>query len=191
MRKWQTLALFAFATVSSADAGWDVEVPAFCGAVTRLHVEALPFAIAADGNGGFVPRVAGGQHALEAGQPDLPFLVRLIPIPRACTARLEIVEISRLETNTPEVKPVARHEAREDDEGRRWVEHVPGERGPVYVQDAFWPPDAISITYASQGTQRWARIVFHPLQYNPIRGILRWNKSIEARLHWQAEPATP
>jgi hypothetical protein len=178
--------MLLLAALPGAGADWQIEAPRTCGAVSELRIESPPFECEASPDGRFIPRVPGGQHALEADQPDLPFFVRLIPIPRACAARIEIVEISSLETNVPEIRPTARHELREDEEGRRWVERVPCHRGPVYAEDVFWPSNALSISYATQGTQRWSRIVFYPLQYNPFRGILRWNRFIEARLFWMS-----
>lgn len=173
--------------VCGADAiadAWDVEPPRECGQTTRLLAESTTWDYAQSDDGGFVPRIAGGVHSLTSDQPDLPFLVRLIPIPRDCAAVIEILHVQLVETNVPPISPVARDEMREDTDGNRWLERLPGKRGPIYERDAFWPEEILTISYASQGTQRWARIVFYPLQYNPKQGILRLNQRVEARLTW-------
>lgn len=182
----------AFAIIALAICGaqaiaeqWDVEAPIECGQTTRLRAESTAWEAAQSDDGSFVPRMAGGLHSLTADQPDLPFFVRMILIPRNCAAAIEIQHVDCTETNVPPVSPVAREEMRENDAGHRWVERVPGQRSPIYERDAFWPEQILTISYASQGTQRWARIVFYPLQYNPRQGILRWNQRVEARLTWK------
>ncbi len=183
------IALIA-AWVGAASAAWELVPPPTCGSVTRLRAGAPSLELAPGPDGGVVPRILGEHRSLDAGQPDLPFLARLVPVPLGCEARIEIVMMESVETNVPPIRPVARREARREEDGRRWLERVAATPGPAYTEDAFWPSDTLSISYASQGTQRWARIIFRPLQYNPIRGILRWNRSLDARLHWQAEPAS-
>lgn len=184
MRLSSVIVALAICGVDAFAEAWYVESPRECGQTTRLQVESPAWEPAQAEDGSFVPHMADGFHSLTADQPDLPFLVRMIAIPGKCTAEIEILKVERVETNMPPVRPVPRDEMRENDEGHRWLERVHGKRGPIYERDAFWPEDVLTVSFASQGTQRWARIVFYPLQYNPKQGILRWNQRVQAMLTW-------
>ncbi|HMP76502.1 MAG TPA: C25 family peptidase propeptide domain-containing protein [Kiritimatiellia bacterium] len=154
---------------------------------TRLRVGVPAFDGEPQPDGSVIPRVPDGKHAIESGNPNLPFLLRMIPVPRNCVAQIEITRLIHVETNSPPITPVPTRELQETEDGRRSVKETLIPRGPGFERNGFWPVEPLEISYAAQGTQRWARIVFHPLQYNPVQGMLRWNKSIEARLVWNEQ----
>lgn len=180
----------ALAAGVACAATWELDPPAACGTVSLSRFQSDGYALVEQVDGTVIPRVQGGGHERAVGEPHLPFLARRLSIPRGCEAEIEILSVESVETNTPSIKPVNAHVLREEG-GVRRLEPVSAERAALYQVDAFWPPEPMEIQYATQGTQCWARVVINPIQYNPVRGILRWNKSIEARLHWRAEPATP
>ena len=162
---------------------WQLDVPAECPGVTRCRVD-IPEVDLHPGPDGAVPQVSGAVRGVRAGEPDLPVLVRVLPVPEGCEATVELVSVDAVETNGVIIAPVPAQEAVEVD-GQSRLRPIPGGRSGAYREDAFWPPEAVKVQMADRGTQRWARVVCYPLQYNPVTGVLRWNRSVEARLVWR------
>lgn len=163
---------------------WELEAPRACGETTRSIFESAPYAIEEQSDGTFVIRIVDGAYRfMDGGDPQIPFLVRRLPVPNGCVAKIEYVQILVSETNAPAIQPVPAHELKEM-HGSPHVVPVASAPSAVYETDAFWPPEQMELQYVTQGTQRWARVVINPIQVNPVRGILRWNRYIEAHLTW-------
>ena len=162
----------------------ELDAPAACDTDTFLRFQSDGYALVDQVDGTVIPRMQGADYIRTAGEPHLPLIVRRLSIPKGCEAEIEIISMDSIETNTPPIKPANAHVLREHD-GLRHLEPVVPERASMYQVDTFWPNEPMEIQYATQGTQRWARVVVNPIQYNPVRGILRWNHSINARLVWR------
>ena len=61
-----------------------------------------------------------------------------------------------------------------------------GRNRNIYERDAFFPVESVEILPYSQ-LRKWkfARVKFHPFQYNPITGELKLSKRIRIELHFQ------
>lgn len=167
---------YAIDLAPARGAAWEVESPPACDLATRCRASTESYVLEPR-SGGSVPRVAGGVGGLRAGDPDLPVLVRVVPVPSQCEGRVVIEACDFAETNGVDVAPVAGAIAEAGS-----VE--PSFRSAAYAADAWWPPEPIRIDVADRGTQRWARVVYYPFQWNPVRRVLRWNRSVAARLEW-------
>lgn len=181
--------IWALTTGLAKASSWELDPPLTCGETTVTRFESAPYSIEEQTDRTFIVSIpAGAYRFMAAGEPHLPFLVRRIAVPKGCVAEIEILNIEVSETNAPTIQPTPRLEARESPHGQH-VEPAPASESETYRADTFWPPQLVEIDYASQGKQRWARVLINPVQYNPVRGILRWNKTIEARLVWRERPA--
>lgn len=183
IRRWILGALWgACSLVQGSAQEWVLESPLHCTDVTRLEITSPPFHLE-ESTDGIIPRIPGAMHAISAGQPDLPYFVKVISIPTSCVARVKVNRLDTSETNIAKIAtalaPTVDYSSEEPSASLRR-----SEAGPAYFEDAFWPESSIQISYAVQAGQRWARIVFYPLQFNPVRGILRWVKKVEADLEW-------
>lgn len=174
-------AVIAWGTVYAEE--WELQAPPSCGSVTecrvvtsKLHFDQTP--------DGVVPRVDGDQRGLVPGYPDLPVLVRVISIPVHCAAEVRIDRVDMVETGGVRVVAVPGQRVVEDGDRRR-LEPAPAEPAGVFSQNAFWPDAPLRVEVADRGTQRWARVICYPVQYNPVTGALRWNRVVEARLLWR------
>ena len=165
-------------------AEWRLESPKSCGEVTFSRFHSVEYALIEKPDGTVVLQMPDALYGRIPGEPHLPMFVRGLPIPKNCQAEIEFIAAEFVETNTPPIKPISAHVLSETD-GIQRADRVDAMRAPMYAEDAFWPLESMQIQYAAQGTQRWARVTIHPLQYNAVRGILRWNKFIEARLVWR------
>ena len=177
----------ACALTCAGATGWQLDAPPACPGVTACRV-AAPAVEWTAGPEGAVPRVAGGAHHGKPGEPDLPLLVRILPVPEGCVATVEFVQVEMRETNGVRVAPVPAQEIVEDGAGHL-LRPAPADRSAVYSEDRYWPASPLQVEVADRGTQRWARVVFYPLQYNPVTGVVRWNRAVEARLIWRPAPA--
>lgn len=163
-----------------------MDAPVTCGDETRCRVEMPPPSFERQTSGDIIPHVEGGHYTHASGEPNLPVFVRVVPVPFHCEAEIKVVSLQSHETNAVQIGAVDGAVAQEDAAGHRVVVPVASVRSSIYDVDAWWPTEPLEIGYATQGTQRWARIVFHPFQYNPVQHLLRWNESLEARLTWNS-----
>lgn len=180
-------ACLACVTARAAGDGWQLDAPPACPGVTACRISA-PVVEWRAGAEGAVPWVEGAARYARPGEPDLPLLVRVLPVPQGCEAAVELVQIDAQETNGVAVAPVPAQEIVEADTGRQ-LRSAPAARSAVYGEDRLWPASPLRVEVADRGTQRWARVAFYPLQYNPVTGVVRWNRTVEARLIWRPAAA--
>lgn len=162
----------------------EAEDPSVCGRATRVRAECAAFTWE-HVREGRVPRVEGAIYSAGAGEPDLPAVVKLVALPLHCRARVVLRAVDSAVTNVSDIAPAYAPSIRYTDEGGAIPELTRSSPGEIYRRDAFWPPEPLEIRYAVQAGQHWARVAFYPLQFNPVRGILRWNKRLEAELVWE------
>ncbi len=160
--------------------------PTQCNSETEWRVEVRGASLEGQADGVSIPRVPHGVHMNEAGEPDLPFLVELVPVLRDCDAEIVVERVESHETNGVQIAARGGYSIGEDANGNPCVVPVAADPSAVYQRDAWWPAQPLEVSYAVQGKQRWARFVFHPFQYNPVRGILRFNDRMDARLIWRS-----
>ncbi len=159
--------------------------PDGCNTETAWRIELGAASLEVQPDGSIIPRVADGVHMNAAGTPDLPYRVQLLPVSRDCVATIAIDRLVSHETNGISVAVRSGYQLGEDENGNPRVVPAESERSVVYSRDAWWPEEPLEVSYFIQGRQRWARLVYHPFQYNPVRGMLRYNDLIDARLIWR------
>lgn len=170
-------------------AEWTLEPPPDCTATTLCVIAIGPCELI-ETPAGLRPSVAGDVRSMTPGEPDIPLLVKLLPIPPDCEAAVVLVSAEFAETNGVEIAPVAGYRLADplSDESRWTREQIPDER--LYSMGTLWPDEVLRVETALQGHQRWARVVCRPVQFNPVHGTLRMYSRIEARLVWRRSTDT-
>ena len=139
---------------------------------------------------GHVITMPGQAHAGKAGDPDLPFVAALCPGLRGFAARVEWNEPVWRDITNVAVAPV----------GTRILEDVTTNSPTcrterissktVYGADEFWPQRIARVEEAWAGTQKIVRVECSPIQYNPVRKIVRYTSVVEGRLVFEPEKAS-
>ena len=57
----------------------------------------------------------------------------------------------------------------------------------VYAADAFWPEDLVKVDEVWVHTQKFVRIEYRPVQYNPITKTLRVYEDLESKVRFEEE----
>ena len=141
-----------------------------------------------------VPMADGSRLSLDGsgrtaapGAPDLPVLARVRPGLPGFTAHVALKPVSWIEVTNIDVAPVATR-VLED-----LTTNAPSYRldsvraAAVYGTDAFWPPELATVQEAWQGTQKLVRVECRPLQFNPVRKIVRYAARMEGVLTFEPE----
>ncbi|MEA3432547.1 MAG: C25 family peptidase propeptide domain-containing protein, partial [candidate division WOR-3 bacterium] len=121
----------------------------------------------------------------EIGKPKLPMVTGVIEIPYGSQLRLEIKD-----TEYEEVPLKSLGIDKRIIPAFASVPKIKGAVGTfildkdIYSRDTYYP-DKIASIHIHEGTargHRLATIEFYPLQYNPVTGMIRYYKSIQARI---------
>lgn len=174
------LAAWLGAACAVAGTEWTLDAAASCPTVTPFRVVSSGFSLASS-DYGILPTIDGGFRSSEPAVPDVPFLVRLLPLPSTCDLEVVARVVDCVETNSPLIAPVASGHVVEEMGGAR-LATARTKLGEVYSRDAFWPANVADVRIAAQGTQRWARVAIYPVQVNPVTRQVRWNRVIEGEL---------
>jgi hypothetical protein len=115
------------------------------------------------------PRLGKEPLRLEAGAPDLPQVCRSIVIPDNAEMAVSVLAAQFRDVQDVRVAPSKGNLLRTQNPA-----DVPYEFGAVYGVDAFYPAEAVTLgePYVLRD-YRGVVIQLHPLQYNPVRGLLR------------------
>jgi hypothetical protein len=149
-----------------------VAVPASTGWVERLVVEPPPPIREATADG-MVFRCDPDGPPAPGGEPDLPVLVRPLSGQPGYRATASVVDAKFRDEGPVRVAP-ATSLRRELVEDNRYKTEQVRERNPaIYGRADFWPPSLVRVDEAWMGTNRVARLVCRPLQWNPQSGVLR------------------
>ena len=119
--------------------------------------------------GGIKITIPGGVPILEKGSPELPIITRSIQIPDLAKMELKVLSSNFIDILVQDIAPSKGNLTRDIN-----IQNVPYEKGIQYQEDSFFPnkisrmrdPYIIS-------TERGQTVVFQPIQYNPVRNILR------------------
>ena len=111
----------------------------------------------------------GGVPILEKGSPDLPIITRSIQIPDLAKMELKVLSSNFIDVPMEDIVPSKGNLTRDIN-----IQDVPYEKGRKYQEDSFFPE---KISYMRDPhiirTKRGQAVVFQPIQYNPVRNILR------------------
>ena len=132
-----------------------------------------------------VPAYVHGSTAVE-GAPQLPQKGLLLDVPAGRTARLTVLESDSRVLPGYRVFPAPAHRVAENGElleEFRWDE-------AAYGSNSFSPqgPAELSGRYVFRGQDR-QRVLFYPLQFNPVSGELRLYTRIRVRVDYEAAAA--
>ena len=111
----------------------------------------------------------GGVPILEKGAPDLPRMARSIQIPDMAHMELMVMDVEYVEIPFDNILPSKGNLTRDVN-----IQDVPFVTGDVYEKDAFYPRSTSFLRdpYIIR-TVRGQAIVFQPIQYNPVKKLLR------------------
>ena len=111
----------------------------------------------------------GGVSILEKGSPDIPIITRSIQIPDLAKMELKVLSSDFIDVPLDNLIPSKGNLTRDIK-----IQDVPYEKGNVYDNDSFYPKE---ISYLRDPhiirIKRGQTVVLQPIQYNPVRGILR------------------
>ena len=176
-RRWAlVLAGLVMATGAAGSTGWVERIELVPPALTRTETE-----------DGLLIRTGDDGWAGHPGAPDLPALARPLPAARGyrISARLVSSDVQDETVSRVAPAPVLRRTLVDDNRYETaWVrEPDPG----IYQKDAFWPEQLLQVDEAWQGTNRLARLLIRPVQWNPVAGILRVYRRMAVDVLYQPE----
>lgn len=125
----------------------------------------------------------------EPGKPELPVISRLVLLPDRADWRWEVVEAESIELENYDIAPL-QPETIESPASPVVPEPVYDEAS--YRQDEWLPSEAVALgkPVISRG-YRLGRLEIHPLQYNPLRRVLRVYHRLTIDLTFSGEGENP
>ena len=119
--------------------------------------------------GGTKITIPGGAPILEKGSPELPIITRSIQIPDLAKMELKVLSSNFIDILVQDIAPSKGNLTRDIN-----IQNVPYEKGIQYQEDSFFPNKISRMRdpYIIR-TERGQTVVFQPIQYNPVRNILR------------------
>ena len=119
--------------------------------------------------GGTKITIPGGVPILEKGSPELPIITRSIQIPDLAKMELKVLSSNFIDILVQDIAPSKGNLTRDIN-----IQNVPYEKGTQYQEDSFFPNKISRMRdpYIIR-TERGQTVVFQPIQYNPVRNILR------------------
>ncbi len=180
--------LLLAAGAACADAcRWDVrEDPAAAESLlVDVAIQAPEFV---DEGGALKPTIDGLSAIGKPGAPDLPKAVKLLPVPEGRFPRVEVLSIDSSVTNGVLVMPCPTPRVVESEEGKRVDTTDRAKDDAIYGNPEAWPAEPVLCETAMMGTQTWARLVVHPMQYEPVSGIFIWHTNVTLRIWWEKSP---
>jgi len=120
----------------------------------------------------------GSVPLLEKGAPQLPIMARSIIIPDNAKMNLDILNSEFVDYNLKSIEPSKGNLTRNID-----PKSIPYSYGNVYKTDAFYPENiSFSRDPYILRSFRGQAIVFQPIQYNPVKKILRVHTEIKIKV---------
>lgn len=156
-------------------------------AETRLEL-ALPDLVLEAVPEGFAVRMPGESRHFQKGVPDLPVISRVVEGRPGLRPRVELVHGSFRDIPAMDVAPMPWNTLVAGMDGSEESDTVREEDPAIFGADAFWPADLVKVEEARQRGKSLVRLAFHPVQYQPRTGTLRYYEHMSARLTF--EPAT-
>ena len=141
-------------------------------------------------NGGVVIRLPDQGARAEAGAPDLPVLVKVLPVASDYSLQVRIEDSPFEDTTDISVVPVETWSV-DDPEAEHPVpmsSRIPA--ADIYSSTSFWPRELARIEEAWMGTQKLARIEIRPVQYNPSTRTLRFFRRLAGEIVFVPESAS-
>jgi hypothetical protein len=187
--------LLAWACVASglADAApalrWRDEVPSMRWAYETKEtekeaiIEVRDLAIAlTEAEGGALISAGGPVAWPVGGKPRLPLVVLLVEVPAGEHCALTWSASSLDEKTVPALAPVWSPVVRAVRAGAYGAGLAPLRDDTIYLQDRYWPEPIVRTDEATGAGHRYLRIEISPLQYNPVRGLLRTHRGLRVVL---------
>ncbi len=132
-----------------------------------------------------IPHFPGSTPLLRAGAPDVPKLATAVPLLSRGRWRLDVLGGDYEETPDVEVAPSKGNLFR-----NRRPSTVPFEYGEVYREDTFFPGALAELQRPFLFRQtRGQALWLYPVQYNPVRKVLRVYHTLLLRLVYEDTPA--
>ena len=163
--------------------------------LSNITLQTPPYQITADGDGFDLVRIEGFDRFTSPGDPELPGKAYDVAVPPDVIWASLTVEILRAETielpDTYEIAPAPPFATWVDgqqiiDWGENAASIVDGKNIQVYQNDAYFPASYVTSVAQSQMRKwRFVRLLFTPVQYNPITKKLRMVTEVEVRVAFE------
>lgn len=125
-----------------------------------------------------VIRLQGAGGVDRVGYPQLPRLGVLLGVPEGVQVRAEVVDRTSVTEAGYHMLPVPRLVDRLY-EGETFAEERFDMAPTVYSQDRLWPDKIVEIGEPEYlRDQRVVEVMFYPVQYNPVQGVIVWHKEV-------------
>ncbi len=176
---WKSLLLLAW-WAGAANA------PASTGWVERLELTTPPL-LREQVSGGLLLQFGDDEPAASGGVPDLPSLVRPLAGQPGYRIQAVVVETEHRDEAGVRVAPskdMRRTLISDNKYQVTWVREATSE---IYARNAFWPETLVQVEQAWQGSNRVARMVIRPVQWNPKTDVLRIHERLVVDLVYQPE----
>ena len=178
MMRWAAAALLI--------AGWVGPAPASTGWVERLEIVPPPL-LREELDGGVRLRLGGDEPLAGEGVPDLPSLMRPLAGYPGYRIEVRVVETEHQDEAGVRVVPaltMRRTMVADNVYTSSWVRAA---ADAVYARDGLWPDSLAQVDEAWQGTNRVARLVVRPVQWNPQSQQLRVHTRLVLELIYRPE----
>jgi hypothetical protein len=164
-----------------------------------ITLQTPPYQVTTGSDGFDLVQIEGFDRFGAPGDPELPAEIYNIAVPPVVIWESLTVEILSAETielpGTYEIAPAPPFATWIDgqqivDWGENAVSIVDGKNTKVYQNDAYFPVSYVtSVTKSQMRKWRFARLLFTPVQYNPITKKLRLATAVELRVAFERRPA--
>jgi hypothetical protein len=177
--KWMPILLVAWwagAANAPADTGW----------VERLEINTPPL-LREQLASGVLLQFGDDEPAASGGVPDLPSLVRPLSALAGYSITAVVVETESRDETGVRVAPskdMRRTLVADNKYQVTWVREPTSE---LYARNMFWPESLVQVDQAWQGSNRLARLVIRPVQWNPKTEVLRIHERLVVDLVYQPE----
>ena len=173
------LFLLLFASVLSASPGSE---PVRARADSQAAGLRLAFEFDAPGfeeiDGSQIARLDGEGWLGRAGEPDLPLVVRLVPVAAEGDVRVEVLAADWIDMAAREIRPLQERTHREDELPLPWIRS-----DDVYGTDGWWPRNWLECSDPLLVREtRLVQLAIAPLRWNPASGALQRLVRLELRL---------
>jgi hypothetical protein len=156
------------------------------GWVERLEVS-VPPPVRLETGVGVAFRFGPDDPPPQDGFPDLAALVRPIRSVPGYQITVQLVASDFSEESGVNVAPALSLHRRLVGDNRYETSWVREKNPSVYDRDIFWPESQVAVDQAWMGTNRVARLVCRPLQWNPQTMLLRVYSRLVVELRYQPE----
>lgn len=154
--------------------------------------QSQPFSVAFTGFGatntpeGYLLFLPGQAARREPGRPDLPAAAELVSGRPGASVHVVLTPPAWIEIAGISVAPTEQRVMDDVTTNRPTYRMVRSPAPSIYGEDRFWPDPVVTVQTAWMGTNKIVRAECVPVQYNPVRHVIRYATVLEGTLVFEA-----